>query len=174
MPNLTADSSSAARPAGSAALIVLSSVALIAIATGLQVAFFTAPAPTTGATTAAATANHAGDAEHGRYLVQQVGMCWDCHSPRDEKGNIIAERWLQGSPLPFTPTIPMPWAPVSKPIAHLPGLTDEQALEFLTKGVLPGGRRPLPPMPEYRFSEADAKDVIAYLRNPTPPANLPH
>ena len=137
------------------------------------------------------------DAEHGRYLVQQVGMCWDCHSPRDEKGNIIPEKWLQGAPLPFTPTVPMPWAraPISssrrcasssggvgadstsagsKPIANLPTLTDEQALEFLTKGTLPGGRRPLPPMPEYRFSEADAKDVIAYLRNPTPPSTAAH
>lgn len=162
MPTHTANTSSAARPSGSAALVVLSSVALIAVATALQVAFFTTPEHRS------ATAVP-GDAEHGRYLVQQVGMCHDCHSPRDEKGGLVLEKWLQGSALPFAPTIPMPWAPVSKPIAKLPGLTDEQALEFLTKGTLPGGRRPLPPMPEFRFSESDAKDVIAYLRNPVPP-----
>jgi len=160
MPTSTPSHSSAARSAGSAGLVVVASIALITVASALQVAFFANPA---------ATATHAPDAEHGRYLVQQVGMCWDCHSPRDEQGNIVPEKWLQGAPLPFAPTIPMPWAPVSKPIAHLPGLTDAQALEFLTKGTLPGGRRPLPPMPEYRFSENDAKDVIAYLRDPKPP-----
>lgn len=110
------------------------------------------------------------DAAHGRYLVERVGMCQDCHSPRNERGEFVADAWLQGAPLPFTPTIPMPWAAASKPIAGLPGLTDEQAMTFLTKGELPGGRRPLPPMPEFRFAEQDARDVIAYLRSPTPPA----
>jgi mono/diheme cytochrome c family protein len=110
------------------------------------------------------------DADHGRYLVEQVGMCWDCHSPRDQQGQIIPEQWLQGAALPFVPTVPMPWAPVSKPIAGLPTLTDDQALTFLTTGVLPGGRASLPPMPQYRFSPADARDVIAYLRQPTAPS----
>ena len=141
----------------SLSVLILSSLIVLAIVAALSVAFTrTQPLRTV-------------DAENGRYLVEKVGMCWDCHSPRDEKGEIIPERWLQGAPLPFQPTIPMPWAPVSKHIANLPTLTDAQALEFLTKGTLPGGRKPLPPMPEYRFSEADAKDVIAYLRNPTPP-----
>lgn len=115
-----------------------------------------------------------GDAAHGRYLVERVGMCIDCHSPRDEKGEFVAERWLQGAVLPFTPAVPMPWAPVAKPIAGLPTLTDEQALTFLTTGVLPGGRRPLPPMPPYAFSAEDARDVIAYLRAPIAPAPGTH
>jgi mono/diheme cytochrome c family protein len=152
-------------PAGdrrvSPALFVLSTLLVVAITSALMVAFRDGrPARKV-------------DAQNGQYLAEKVGMCWDCHSPRDEKGNIVPERWLQGAALPFTPTIPMPWAPVSKPIAHLPGLTDEQALTFLTTGVLPGGRKPLPPMPEYRFSEADAKDLIAYLRNPVPPKTAP-
>ncbi|MBL8750195.1 MAG: hypothetical protein JNK78_13600 [Planctomycetes bacterium] len=141
----------------SPALIVLSTLLVLAIVTALSAAFSSRePARTVSA-------------ENGRYLVEKVGMCWDCHSPRDDQGNIIPERWLQGAPLPFQPTIPMPWAPVSKHIANLPTLTDEQALEFFTKGTLPGGRQPLPPMPGYRFSEADAKDLIAYLRNPIAP-----
>lgn len=152
--------------AGSAALVVLSSVALVAIATTVQIVCFSAPS--------APRAKRESDAEHGRYLVQQVGMCWDCHTPRDEKGAILREKWLQGAELKFQPTVPMVWAPVSKPIAKLPTLTDEQALEFLTTGVLPGGRRPLPPMPGYRFSVDDAKDVIAYLRDPVPPPAAAH
>lgn len=120
------------------------------------------------ACTISATSRH-GDAENGRYLVENVGMCVDCHSPRDEQGQFVAERWLQGAPLPFTPVVPMPWAPVSKPIAGLPSLTDDQALLFLTTGELPGGRMSLPPMPSYRFSADDARDIIAYLRHPVPP-----
>lgn len=110
-----------------------------------------------------------GNAERGRYLVERVGLCSDCHSPRDAKGEFLADKWLQGAPIPFAPTVPMPWAPVAKPLAGLPSLSDEQALTFLTTGVLPGGRRPLPPMPPYRFDEEDARDVIAYLRHPIAP-----
>lgn len=113
------------------------------------------------------------DPERGRYLVERVAMCADCHSPRDEQGRFVTARWLQGAPLPFSPTVPMPWAPVAKPIAGLPGLGDAEALALLTTGALPDGRRPLPPMPEYRLSAADARDVIAYLRRPAPPAAGP-
>ena len=119
-----------------------------------------------------AATTRAPDRERGRYLVEQVGLCHDCHSPRDQTGRYLPERWLQGSALPFAPTVPMPWAPVSKPIAGLPAMTDAQAMTFLTTGVLPDGRRPLPPMPEYRFSADDARDVIAYLRAPEAPAAL--
>lgn len=117
-----------------------------------------------------AATTRAPDRERGRYLVEQVGLCQDCHSPRDQQGRFVPERWLQGSALPFAATVPMPWAPVSKPIAGLPAWTDAQAMTFLTTGVLPDGRRPLPPMPEYRFSADDARDVIAYLRRPEAPA----
>lgn len=136
-------------------LPLLGTAALVAAITACSFA-----ATTTGAS-----------AERGRYLVEKIGLCWDCHSPRDEQGQFVLDKWLQGAPLPFAPTIPMPWAPVSKPIAGLPGLSDEQALQFLTTGQLPDGRTPLPPMPSYRFSVEDARDVIAYLRQPIAPAS---
>ena len=34
----------------------------------------------------------AGDAERGRYIVEQVVMCAECHSPRDAHGQIIANQ----------------------------------------------------------------------------------
>ena len=113
------------------------------------------------------------DYERGRYLVERVGLCADCHTPHNEKGELVLEQWLMGSPLPFAPTVPMPFAPIAKPIAGLPTLDDAQAMTFLTTGVLPGGRLPLPPMPPYRFSPDDARDVLAYLRQPTRPAQDP-
>lgn len=105
-----------------------------------------------------------GDPDRGQYLVERVGMCQDCHTPRDAQGQFDRAHWLQGAPLPFQPTVPMPWAPASIHIAGLPTLTDQQAVTFLTTGELPGGRRPRPPMPEFRFDQRDAQDVVAYLR----------
>ena len=115
------------------------------------------------------TATGAADANRGRYLVERVGMCQDCHSPRDEKGMFVADKWLQGCPLPFAPTVPMPWAGASKPIAGLPTLSPKEAEHFLCTGELPGGRRALPPMPEFRFSPEDARDIVAYLQHPSAP-----
>jgi len=102
--------------------------------------------------------------ERGRYLVNNVGLCADCHTPRNERGEFIQQLWLEGAPLPFKPTVEMPWAPVAPPIAGLRAMTDEQAITFLTAGVRPDGKRPLPPMPEFRFAETDARAVLAYLR----------
>lgn len=102
--------------------------------------------------------------ERGRYLVNNVGLCADCHTPRNERGEYIQELWLEGAALPFKPTVEMPWAPAAPPIAGLRGMTDDQAITFLTSGVRPNGTRPLPPMPEFRFAETDARAVLAYLR----------
>lgn len=110
----------------------------------------------------------AGDAERGRYLVEHVGLCIDCHNPRDEKGEFVRDRWLCGAAIPFAPTVPMPWAAASPPIAGLPTLSDAQAVHFLQTGELPGGRTPRPPMPPYRMNERDARDVVAHLRSLRP------
>jgi mono/diheme cytochrome c family protein len=113
---------------------------------------------------AAAESDHGLLVERGRYLVNNVGMCSDCHTPRNERGEFVKELWLQGSPLGITPNAPMPWAPAAPPIAGLHGMNDAQAIEFLQTGLRPNGSRPLPPMPEFRFVESDARAVVAYLR----------
>lgn len=100
----------------------------------------------------------------GRYLVEQVGLCADCHSPRNEKGQFLIESWLKGSLLPLKPIVPMPFTSVAPPIAGLPTMNEAQAKVFLTTGKRADGSAPLPPMPPYRFSPEDADAVIAYLR----------
>lgn len=101
----------------------------------------------------------------GRYLVEHVGLCADCHSPRDEKGQFVREQWLKGAPLPFQPLVPMPWSQAAPPIAGLPSMTEAQAIAFLRTGKRPDGSVPRPPMPEFRFSEEDASAVVAYLKS---------
>ena len=103
--------------------------------------------------------------ERGRYLVERVGMCADCHSPRDAKGEFVMELWLKGAALPFQPTVEMPWSPVAPPIAGLPSLSDAEAVKFLTEGTRPDGAPSRPPMPQFRFSAEDAVAVTAYLRS---------
>ena len=103
--------------------------------------------------------------ERGKYLVNRVGMCIDCHSPRNEKGEYIREKSLQGAPIMFSPAVEMPWAGTAPPIAGLEGWTDQQAIKFLSTGVDKDGKNPRPPMPEYRFNREDAASIVAYLRS---------
>ncbi|MFT3829999.1 MAG: cytochrome c [Opitutaceae bacterium] len=100
----------------------------------------------------------------GRRLVENVGLCSDCHTARLPTGEFDRSRWLQGSPLPFEPTIEMPWSSVAPGIAGLRNYTDAEAVAFLTTGVRAAG--PLrPPMPQFRFNEAEARAIVAYLRS---------
>jgi len=104
--------------------------------------------------------------ERGRYLVRQVGLCGDCHTPFNEKGQPIEEKALQGARIMFKPTVPMPkWGEYAPPIAGLPGFTDEQAITFLTTGKNVSGQFASPPMPPFRFNKSDAAAVVAYLRS---------
>ncbi len=103
--------------------------------------------------------------ERGRYLVEGIGMCADCHSPRLETGAFDRSRWLMGALLPFAPSVPMPaWAPAAPSIAGLENYTDEEAVKLLMTGMTPLESGLRPPMPEYRMNAEDAAAVVAYLR----------
>jgi cytochrome c553 len=118
-----------------------------------------------GAACAPAPAPLAGDAlvERGAYLVNQVAGCGDCHTAMTPAGPDMAHA-LQGSTLPFAPTVDMPWVGEAPAIAGIPGhYTHEQFVAFLETGARPDGSLPLPPMPAYRFNEADAEAVTAYI-----------
>jgi mono/diheme cytochrome c family protein len=128
------------------------SVLLFGLLTTVPFAAETAPAP-------------AALLERGRYLVEGVGLCADCHTPRNEKGEFVTAHWLRGAPIGFAPAMPMPWAPVAPPIAGLPSMTAEQAVAFLMQGKRPDGTMPRPPMPPYRLNEEDARAMVAYLKS---------
>ena len=107
----------------------------------------------------------AADVAHGQYLVEQVAMCGECHTPRTEDGTLERARWLEGSPIPVrAPAFPTAWAIEAPPIAGLPAYTDEQAIRLLTTGIDRSGHALRPPMPSFRLSDRDATDVVAYLR----------
>ena len=101
--------------------------------------------PATPGTAAPAT-RVAGDVARGEYLVNNVAMCVQCHSPRDQRGNIIANQRLTGGPLPVRgPSWDSAWAFKAPALAGLPGFTDEQIVMLLTEGH--AGDRPAPQRP---------------------------
>jgi mono/diheme cytochrome c family protein len=108
-------------------------------------------------------------AARGKYLVEAIGGCNDCHSPMDQTGKVIPGRALTGAPLMFAPTVPMPWVPVAPPIAGGPaGYTAAQLASFLQTGVKPDGSMTKPPMPAFRLNAEDARAVTAYLMSLRP------
>jgi mono/diheme cytochrome c family protein len=127
------------------------------------------PCLASAAVAAAETNNPAAESsqiEHGRYLVERVGMCGDCHSPRNDKGEFDRTQWLQGELISFKPDHPMPFAAIAPPIAGLPGYaTDTAALKFLETGTNSAGKLAMAPMPQFRFNHEDALAVVAYLRS---------
>jgi hypothetical protein len=105
--------------------------------------------------------------KRGQYIVERVGMCADCHTPRTEKGEFNRSLWLQGNALDFRPMHPIPgFALVAPQIAGLPTLpTDELAIRFLETGTNAAGKLSAPPMPSVRLEPEDAMAVVAYLRS---------
>jgi mono/diheme cytochrome c family protein len=106
-----------------------------------------------------------GDIEHGRYIVERIAMCAQCHSSRDEDGNIIPEMRFKGGPIPFKPPWPNDWAVRAPRNGGLIGYTDAQAIRLLTQGAIDrNGDQLRPPMPRFRMTIQDAADVVAYMR----------
>jgi len=115
--------------------------------------------------TAPASPKVSGNIEHGRYLVENVVMCYECHSTRDPQGNIVPGTRFKGGPMPMRPSWNSDW-PIQIPrIAGLPGYTDDAAMRLLTQGAIRwDGKQLRYPMPRFHMSPQDAADVIAYLR----------
>src|SRR5688500_19436741 len=108
----------------------------------------------------------AGNVERGRYLVERVANCGECHSQRDSRGAIIEGTKYQGGSMVVTPSFTIDWPNRFPRIAGLPGYTDEQAIRLLTQGAIKrDGTQLRAPMPRFRMTPEDAAAVIAYLRS---------
>ncbi|MBC7907423.1 MAG: c-type cytochrome [Rhodospirillaceae bacterium] len=121
----------------------------------------------------AAAADSPEQIARGRYLVENVGMCNDCHTPRGSRGEPDRTRSLAGAPIDFRPTVPVRVWVSSAPAIAGPkalGWSREQMVAFLSTGTTPDGRGSLPPMPMLRLNQDDAEAVAAYLASvPLPP-----
>ncbi len=108
--------------------------------------------------------------ERGKYLVEEVGKCQDCHTPRQADGRLDKSQWLKGTVLDFQPINPVPgWhktSPDLTPAGRLWERWGEKGLVgFLTTGKGPSGHAADPPMPTYTLKAEDAEAVVAYLKS---------
>jgi mono/diheme cytochrome c family protein len=103
----------------------------------------------------------------GKYIVDHVAMCMECHTPRNDKGEILSAQYLKGAPIPLSPP-PYPnmkWALKAPGIVGLTGYTEQQGIRLLTDGIAADGRIPDPPMPRFRLTRSDAEAVVRYLKS---------
>jgi hypothetical protein len=107
----------------------------------------------------------AAQVERGRYLVEEVARCWECHTPRDANGQPDRSRWLQGAPIWIMPVHPDPdWAMRAPNLAGFPSFTEAQGEKILEQGIGPNGLPIREPMHIYHLTHDDAVAIIAYLR----------
>src|SRR5262249_30015544 len=102
----------------------------------------------------------------GKYIVDHVAMCIECHTPRNDKGEILLDQYLKGAPIPLNPPpYPIKWAVKAPGIVGLIGYTNQQGIRLLTEGITADGRIPEPPMPRFRLTRPDAEAVVGYLKS---------
>lgn len=106
----------------------------------------------------------------GKYLVEEVARCQECHTPRLESGDFDKSKWLKGGRLSVAPV-----ATVAGWHASAPDITSTSALwqrwgddgmaKFLETATNPRGGKAGPPMPAYNLNHDDATAVVAYLKS---------
>ena len=120
-------------------------------------------------TAASGSRMNEGSATRGEYLVNNVAVCGQCHTPRNSVGALDRSKWLEGAPLWLTSAEPVENWPLQAPriAGALPG-TDAEMVKLLTTGIWKTGTYLRAPMPQFRMSPEDAGSVVAYLKSVTP------
>jgi mono/diheme cytochrome c family protein len=108
--------------------------------------------------------------ERGKYLVEEVARCQECHTPRTDTGEFNRAQWMKGATL-----IGVPPAPVAGWHQKSPDITSTSALwtrwgqdgfsKFLQTAKNPRGGKAGPPMPAYTLTAEDADAIAAYLKS---------
>ncbi|MFZ1917332.1 MAG: c-type cytochrome [Terriglobales bacterium] len=145
----------------------------LGISLGLAIAIFVClPTAVSGQNHKASAAMNSGansaDVARGKYLVESVAMCGQCHTPRDANGVVQRSKWLEGAAVPWIPAQPQSnWPLLAPRIGGTPPASDADMIKLLTTGIWTNGEPLRFPMEPFRMSEADARAVIAYLKTPS-------
>ena len=108
--------------------------------------------------------------ERGKYLVEEVARCQECHTPKLADGSFDREKWMKGATLNIQPIEPVAnWykaAPDITPSGRMWGRwTDKGILNYLKTGLGPQGKPGAPPMPTYKMRPEDSEAVFEYLKS---------
>ena len=102
----------------------------------------------------------------GKYLVEEVARCSECHALRDEAGNRKGQAWMQAAPMRIRAVIPISnWADQAPPLDGVRSFTDKQMENVLEKGVGRNGEALRPPIHTYQLHPDDARAIIGYLKS---------
>ena len=112
--------------------------------------------------------------ERGRYLVESVGHCGECHTPRDRFGGLDRSRWLAGGPGLEVDSDSGPDGAGKVPnlTPHekgLAGWSERQIARYLKTGFTPdydtvGGSMVKVQENLARLSDSDREAIAAYLK----------
>ena len=108
--------------------------------------------------------------ERGKYLVEEVGRCQECHTPKLENGEFNKSQWMKGATLNVAPSTPITgWHPKSPDITSTSTLWERWGqdgfVKFLQTAKNPRGGKAGPPMPAYMLKADDAEAIAAYLKS---------
>ena len=108
--------------------------------------------------------------ERGKYLVEEVRRCQECHTPKAETGEFDKSRWMKGATL-----VGVPSPPIADWHQKSPDLTSTSALwtrwgqdgfsKFLQTARNPRGGKAGPPMSASMLKADDADAIAAYLKS---------
>jgi len=106
----------------------------------------------------------------GKYLVEEVAKCQDCHTPKMDNGNYIKSMWMKGATLNLVPAAPVPgWHATTPNVTGGSDLWkrwgDDGMVRFFETGKTPRGTNAGAPMPTYTLKHEDAEAVVAYLKS---------
>jgi mono/diheme cytochrome c family protein len=119
-----------------------------------------------------AHAQPAGSLERGKYLMESVVACGNCHMQRGPQGEPLADKGLSGGMVFDEPPFRAVAANITPdPETGIGKWTDAQLAKAIREGIRPDKTVIGPPMPIefYRhMSDDDLKAIIAYLRAQPP------
>jgi mono/diheme cytochrome c family protein len=114
--------------------------------------------------------------ERGKYLVNGIGACSNCHTPRGQGGVLALDKLLSGGPQTFNdPAYTVKGSNLTPdPETGLGKLSDADIKREITQGKRPDGTQLAPNMPYSVYgvlTEGDLTAIVAYLRSVPPIQN---
>ena len=108
--------------------------------------------------------------ERGKYLVEEVSRCQECHTPTLPDGTFDKANWMKGATLIGVPAkLPEDWHQKAPDITSTSKLWTNWKYEgfvaFLQTAKNPRGHTAGPPMPAYKLKTEDAEAMAAYLKS---------
>ncbi|HYD66731.1 c-type cytochrome [Azospirillum sp.] len=123
---------------------------------------------------AAPAANAETPLERGRYLMNSVVACGNCHTPQTPAGPVPGQELAGGTPFKDAAFTAYASNITPDPETGIGRWTDEQIITAIREGRRPDGSLIGPPMPTefYRhISDNDVKALVAYMRTVPPVRN---